>query len=189
MGLIVQGIASYHMSGSIWPALWAMLAYFTILTNLLVAIVFSGIAWRRTVWRSESIVGGTMLAILLVGVVYALLLHGTTEFSGGSAVANVLLHMVTPVLVPLYWIAWTRKGTLTWRHPLAWAVYPLVYLAYALVRGGLTGRYAYPFLDVPVIGWGQTVTNAACIAAGFLLCGFLVLWIDSLAERMSRTPR
>jgi hypothetical protein len=177
-GLVVQCLASYREQGSVLLMLWVVFAFFTITTNLLVAMVFTVLAVGRTGLRSEGVVGGTMLSILLVGVIYGLLLHGTAELSGGSAVANVLLHMVAPVLVPVFWIACMRKGELMWRHPLVWAVYPLAYLAYGLVRGAATGQYAYPFMNVLRIGWAQTMGNAFVIAVGFLACGFLVVWVD-----------
>lgn len=183
IGLIVQCLVVYREGETVLLTLWIVLGFFTITTNVLVAFVFSGIAAGSAAAGREGVVGGTMLSILLVGVIYALLLHGSAELSGGSAVANVLLHMVTPVLVPAFWICFGRKGGLTWRHPLLWAIYPLVYLVYALARGAATGSYAYPFLNVLRIGWEQTGLNAAGIAIGFLLSGFAVLGIDRLAAR------
>jgi hypothetical protein len=186
IGLAVQCVAVYHQNSSVLLTLWIVFAFFTITTNLLVAVVFAAIATDRTALRSDGILGGAMLSILLVGVIYALLLHGLTELSGGSAVANVLLHMVTPAAIPLFWIFFARKGALTWRHPLLWAIYPLAYFAYALVRGATTGEYAYPFMNINKIGWGQTATNAAAVAVLFLLCGYAVVWLDRcLAPRQA----
>lgn len=185
IGLIVQFVASYQQIPSIPLVLWIIFAFFTITTNLLVAVVFTAIAMDRSGLRADWVIAGTMLSILLVGVIYGLLLHGLTELSGGSAVANVLLHMVTPILVPLFWIIFWRKGGLTWRDPLLWAIYPLVYLAYGLARGGATGRYPYPFINVNAIGWGQTMINAVVIAMGFMLAGYAVVWID---QRVRRDP-
>jgi hypothetical protein len=179
IGLIVQFFAVYQENSSTPLTLWILFAFFTITTNLLVAAVFTAIAAGRTALRSDGIVAGTMLSILLVGVIYALLLHGRGELSGHSAVANALLHMVTPIGVPLFWIAFTPKGNLTRRHPLLWAIYPLAYLAYALVRGAATSNYAYPFLNVPTLGWAQTAINALCIAIAFMLSGYAIVWIDN----------
>ena len=178
VGLGVQCVVLYRENLSVGLTLWILFAFFTITTNLLVAAVFTGVAADRTALRSDGVIAGTMLAILLVGIIYGLLLHGTAELSGGSAVANVILHMVIPVMVPLFWIFFARKGGLNWRHPLWWAIYPLAYLAYALVRGAATGKYPYPFMDVAVLGWQRTALNAAVIAAGFLLSGYAVVWVD-----------
>ena len=176
-GLVVQVLAlSPH--NSFFQVLWIISAFFTITTNLLVAVVFTEIALARTALTSPSILAGTTLSILLVGVIYGLLLHGSTELSGGSAVANVLMHMVTPVLVPLFWIAFAPRGRLVWRDPLLWALYPLAYLAYALLRGAFTAKYPYPFINVVALGWSRTALNAALIAVAFLLSGFAIVGID-----------
>ncbi len=191
IGLAVQTIVLWQQHSSLLQALWIISAFFTISTNLLVAVVFTVIVFNRTRLRSAWVVAGTMLSILLVGVIYALLLHGSTELSGGSAIANVLLHMVTPILVPLFWIAFVPKGSLTRRHPLLWAIYPLAYLVYGLARGAATGKYAYTFINVPALGWPRTILNAALIAIAFLLSGFAVVWIDNrlLASRSTAPAR
>jgi hypothetical protein len=170
-------------------SLWIMLAYFTIITNLLVAIVFGCVAIDRSVLRSDWIIAGTMLSILLVGVVNALLLWGALELSGGSVLVDRLLHVVTPVCVLLFWIFFARKGGLTWQDPLLWAIYPLVYLVYGIGRGLATGKYAYPFLNVLILGWPRTALNALGIAVAFMACGYAIVWVDKRIGSGSRiTP-
>jgi hypothetical protein len=187
IGLAVQFSASFGLEGSLVATLWALFWYFTITTNLLVAIVFTGIAVGGKAFFGASLIGGVTLSILLVGVTYGLLLHGLVELSGGSAVANVLLHMVTPVLVPLFWLVFVAKGRLTQRDPLRWAIYPLAYLCYALVRGEFTGCYPYPFLNVNQLGWGRSLVNAVLIAIGFFAVSWLFVWLDSwLAGRSGK---
>jgi hypothetical protein len=178
LGLAFQCMSTFQISHSVPLTLWIVLAYFTILTNMLVAVVFTGLAAGRTQMRAPWIVAGTMLSILLVGIVYALLLHGKTELTSGSAVANVLLHMATPVLVTLFWIVFTRKGQLTWSHPLVWAIYPLAYLVYSLIRGVQTGKYPYPFLDPDLVGWQQTMLSNLAIAVTFLVCSYGLVAVD-----------
>ena len=187
-GLLIQFASSLHLLGSILPTLWALLWYFTVLTNLLVAIVFTAIAAGRSTLAHPSIVAATTLYILLVGITYGLLLHGLLELSGGSAIANVILHMVTPALVPIFWIIFTPKGKLSSRNPLRWAPYPLGYLLYALIRGELTGRYPYPFLNVNQLGWPHTLLNALIIAIAFLAAAWLFVCIDSLLARRASHP-
>jgi hypothetical protein len=185
-GLAVQFHATFALQGSIGSTLTALLWYFTITTNLLVAVVFTGIAIGQESFARPSLLGATTLYILLVGVIYGLLLHGIQELSGGSAIANVLLHMVTPILVPLFWLIFTPKGKLNRRDPLLWAIYPLAYLFYALLRGEFTGRYPYPFLNVNELGWSRTVLHAFLIAAAFLATSWLFAWFDSLLGRRVR---
>ena len=177
IGLIVQFAELYRVHSAVM-SLWMMFAFFTITTNVLVAIVFSSIALDRGMLRADWIVAGTTLSILLVGVVNALLLWGLLELSGGSLLVDRLLHVVTPACALLFWIFFARKGGLAWRDPLLWAIYPLAYFAYAIARGVTTGKYAYPFLNVLTLGWSRTALNAFYIAVAFMMCGFAMVWID-----------
>lgn len=184
VGLAVQFDVSSVNAGSAWAASWSLLRYFTILTNIVLAVVFTGVALGKPRFGAPSLLGGVVLAILLVGVVYILLLQGSVELSGGGAkLANFLMHYVTPFVAPLFWLGYTPKGALSRRDPWIWALFPLVYFVYALVRGRIEGRYAYPFMDVARIGWTHTGINAAMIALGFVLAGHAMLWLDSRLAR------
>jgi hypothetical protein len=184
-GLVVQFCATLSQTGSILQSLWTILFYFTVLTNLLVAIVMAGIAFDRPAFRCASLVGGTTLAILLVGVIYSLLLRGLLHLSGGAKVADFIMHYVVPVLVPLYWLAFVPKGRLKRRDPFLWCLYPLGYLGYALVRGAAAGKYPYPFLDVAKLGWPATLLNAAAIAIGFVIAAWALFGLNRWWGRRS----
>ena len=182
-GLAVQLEASLGLTGSAGAAAWAMLRYFTVITNLLVALLFTAAALRGR--ASPFALGGATMAIPLVGIVFALLLNGLLELSGGALLADFLLHKATPVLAVLWWLAFAPKGGLTRRNPFLWVLYPLGYFAYALVRAQLDGRYPYPFMDAERIGWLQTCLNGVEVAAGFLLAGLLLVRLD---RRLARSP-
>ena len=175
-GLIVQFNATYANTQSLGETLWILSRFFTVLTNLLVAVTFTMLAIGRTL--SPSWLGGVTLAIALVGMVYMTLLRGLLELSGGALLADTLLHKVVPVLVPLWWLVWAPKGGLQRRDPWLWALYPLDYFAYAIARGLSGDKYPYPFMDVPAIGWPQTLVNSAAIALSFVAAGYALLWID-----------
>ncbi len=177
-GLALQFSATFGLVGSAAGAAWTMLAYFTITTNLIVAILFSLIAIGRPAAGEPRLVAGVALNMLLVGIVFALLLHGLRELSGGAASADLILHKVTPVLVPLFWLAFTPKGSLKASDPPVWALYPVLYLAYALARGTATGRYAYPFLDAAAHGWARVAVNAVVMGIGFLAASYALVLVD-----------
>ncbi|MDQ2840407.1 MAG: Pr6Pr family membrane protein [Acidobacteriota bacterium] len=176
--LAVQFFVLYSVKGSVMASLGIMIVYFTITTNVLVAVLFMGFAAGFLPFGRSSAVAGTALSILLVGVVYHLLLRGLLELSGGSAVSNVLLHQVTPVVVPVFWLLFLPKGRLRWIDPVIWAIYPLAYLAYAVVWGCAHGRYPYPFLDVGELGWERVGLNSLVIAAGFLIAAWGLVMAD-----------
>jgi hypothetical protein len=183
VGLAVQFNATFDQSGSIAGSFWILLRYFTVLTNLLVAVVMTGIAFGKSAFGSPVVLGGTTLVIVIVGIIYSLLLRGLLELSGGARLADLILHDVVPVLVPLFWLVFAPKGALQSRHLLLWVIYPLAYLVYALARGAAETMYAYPFIDVAQIGWLQTVANSALIMLGFLAAGLALVWMDGLLAR------
>lgn len=183
-GLAIQFAATLAEQGALAQALWVLVRFFTILTNLLLAVVFGALALGRTDIATPSRLGGATLAILLVGIVYALLLDGLHRLSGGAFVADILLHKVTPVLAPLGWLVAAPKGHLRARDPWLWTLYPLVYFVYAVLRGMGEGVFAYPFLNYPAHGWLHVSVHAVIMAAGFLLVGHGLLWLDRrLAHR------
>jgi hypothetical protein len=187
-GLAVQLIASSDLTGSVGQALWAMSRYFTVITNLMVAILFTAIALGHQ--PRPRTIGGVTLAILLVGIVYLTMLRGLVELSGGAALADLLLHSIMPVIVPLWWLAFAPTPGLGRRDPWVWSLLPLVYFAYALVRGRAEGRYAYPFMDVDRLGWGAVLGTAMLMAAGFVVGGYcLVAVSNGLARRGARFGR
>ncbi len=181
LGLGVQAHATFGQVHDASQTLWVLLRYFTILTNVAVAIAFSMLGMGRKL--SPPFLGGLVLAILLVGVVYMTLLRGLLELSGGALLADTLLHKVTPVLVTLWWLAFAPKRRLQWKHPLRWALFPLLYLPYALIRGKVEGLYAYPFINLDRLGVEVVTFNAVAIAAAFLLAGLALVALDKVLPR------
>lgn len=163
--------AVFGRTGSVPLTAWIMVAYFTNLTGLVVALLFGGIALGLPVLARPRLVAGATLATLLVGLVQRLLLYRVRELRGGDLLGDILLHQALPVLVPLFWLLLVPKGRLTPRDPLLFAAYPLAYLAYTLVRGAYDARYPYPFLDVGKLGWGPVAAYAGAISIAFLAVG------------------
>jgi hypothetical protein len=176
-GLALQFSATYAHQHDVAVTLWILLRFFTIITNLLLAVTITGVAIGRRV--SPFVLGGITLAILLVGVVYMTLLRGLHDLAGPALVADTLLHKVSPVAMTLWWLFFAPRARLKRTAPLWWAVYPLVYFGYALGRGAIDGRYPYPFMDMSKIGPLQTALNAGGIALAFILAGFALVWVDS----------
>ena len=186
VGLSVQLSAVIDQVGSAAGAMWVMLRFFTILTNVIAAAVFTGIAFGHPAFRSQSLLGLMTLSILFVGAVYVLLLRGLVELSGGAATANLILHYIVPGLTLLFWLLFAPKGALKWGDPVLWAIYPLAYFAYALVRGASDGKYPYPFMDIPKVGWISALTTVAIILVAYLLVGTVFVWLGRLLDPSRR---
>src|SRR5437016_3072116 len=79
-GLAVQFSATYGNQHDLLASLWVLARFFTIITNLLLAVTMT---WAATGGRVPAIVaGGLALAILLVGVIYATLLQNLYHLVG-----------------------------------------------------------------------------------------------------------
>ncbi|BEP91890.1 Pr6Pr family membrane protein [Acidovorax sp. A79] len=170
----------------------AYLGYFTVLTNILVALVLTlpavaaASSWGRFFARAP-VQACAAISIVLVGLAYHFLLRNIWDPQGWQWLADVLLHYAVPVLFGLYWLgAAPGKRGLRWWVPLAACAYPLAYFAYALVRGVWLGSYPYPFIDVNALGYATVLRNAAGLLGGFVLVGFLFLGAGRWAERVLR---
>ncbi|MEU5215123.1 Pr6Pr family membrane protein [Streptomyces sp. NPDC020807] len=177
---------------------FVVLSFFTIWSNILVAVVLgrsAARAWTRRPPLPAVWTGGALLCISVVGLVFHLVLaNPSSEFNqavaidaltGGKAVANQLLHTVTPIGVALDFLLLTRPGALRWRHAAQWLAAPFLYFAFALVRGALLSpgaptRYTYPFIDVAELGYGEVLLNAVVLGAAFYVLGLAIVGLDRI---------
>ena len=181
-------IARLSVDASLLGGLVSFFSYFTVLTNTLVATVLTCAVtsresaarrWLLQPWVSS----GVTVSIVVVGLAYSLLLRHLWHPEGWQFIADELLHDVMPLVFLGYWWFCVPKGTLRLWHLPVWLVYPLVYFAYALLRGDLLGAYAYPFIDVAVLGYPQVFINAGGILAGFVGIGLAVIGLDHWRSR------
>jgi hypothetical protein len=165
-------------------------SFFTILTNLLVALctTFPLLAPRSTTGQfflRPSIQSATAVYIAIVGITYSLLLRHLWNPQGTQKVADVLLHDVVPVLYVLFWVFLVPKFTLRWSDAVRWLTYPLVYMAYTLARGYISHWYPYYFIDVDTIGLSRALIHAAGLLLVFFGLGLLFIAIGRWTARPS----
>jgi hypothetical protein len=155
-------------------------SFFTILTNILTASVFTAVAFQPKdgmgKWLCRpSVQAATAVYIAIVGMVYQLLLRQLWNPQGAQWVADVLLHSIVPVGYVVYWLLFAPRAGLSWKDSVTWLVYPGVYLVYTLARGAVSGLYPYPFVDVNVLGYGGVLARAGGFLLVFLGMGLLVV--------------
>ena len=85
------------------------------------------------------------------------------------------------------WLLFEKRQTYQWNYALQWLVYPVGYLVYSQVYGKITGRYLYPFLNVPVIGWGGLAIRVALLVVFFVALGCTYIAINKTLGRRHRT--
>ncbi|MEO7654726.1 MAG: Pr6Pr family membrane protein [Sphingomicrobium sp.] len=161
---------------------WRFVGFFTILTNIMVATMATGIAVGRGGWLALPVPRmAVTAAILLVGITYWILLAGLWDPKGAQLVADIGLHSVQPLLAAAWWWA-MRDGSLAWRDVPKAAIWPALYVAYALARGHLDGWYAYWFLNPRE----QSLSGMALSIAGLLLAILVVGAALVLGDRTKR---
>jgi len=148
-------------------------SFFTILTNLLVALYFTS---RIPIFKKVSIRQmtnkGTITAltvfILVVGLVYQVVLRQTWHPTGFQRIIDELLHSVIPVFVLLYWVSFADIEDVKFKHLQKWLWFPALYFMYTLIRGHFSGYYPYPFINVLEIGYFQVIINCLIVSGVFL---------------------
>jgi len=147
-------------------------SYFTILSNLLVALCCSfnliqpegRVARFFAAARTQTAI---CVYILVVGLVYNVILRFIWSPTGLQKVTDETLHSVVPLLFLAYWALHTRKEGLDWGMIGRWLIFPAVYCVFILLRGSFSGFYPYPFIDLPALGAWQTILNCTLLLLVF----------------------
>ena len=181
LGIMLRNAAS--AGTSLLAAAGSFLSFFTVLSNLLVALGLAATIPAVPPRALQPLVkppGATALAVYItvVGIVYSLVLRELWHPTGAQLVADILLHDVMPLAYVIYWLALVPKRTLGWRHIRPWLLFPAVYIAASLLRGALIHVYPYPFIDAGALGYQRVLGHVVVLFAGFLGLGLVYVAID-----------
>jgi hypothetical protein len=162
--------------------------YFTILSNILVFILFFGKSIivkgnGNKIFNHPFFNGAVTIYICMTGIVYLLKLRGNVAPGLEFVIANSILHYATPIAAFLYWalVMSAKRNKVT--YLLYWLIFPLVYLFIILIRGALVGMYPYLFLDVYKLGYEQVAITSCLLTLAFFGFGFLLFIISRLRNR------
>ncbi|MBN9176822.1 MAG: Pr6Pr family membrane protein [Microbacterium sp.] len=185
------------------PTIIDFFSFFTILSNALAVVVLliGGILMLRGTGgegaAGKSAVESRGFATVLVcvstymiitGIVYNLLLRNIPLPQGATVPwSNEILHVWAPIFLLLDVLLAPRRRALGWSALGAVVVFPLVWLAYTLIRGPLlhdfrTGNawwYPYPFLNPNVQPWGYggVALYSIGIAIAIVAVGAFTVWV------------
>lgn len=159
------------------------ISYFTILSNLLVAISLTCSTVFQTTKLGNyfslfTVKSAIALYILIVGLVYNLVLRGIWDPKGLPLIVDNLLHVAVPLLYILHWFVFVPRKVLKWKDGIAWITFPFLYLLYTLIRGHFTKWYPYPFMDVSQLGYVQVFINVSFMIVAFFIVGLLLIGIN-----------
>ncbi|WP_449279419.1 Pr6Pr family membrane protein [Leucobacter sp. GX0328] len=151
-------------------------SFFTIESNLLAMVVLLA----QAIGRARGRAGGRALHVavlcattymVITGIVYNTVLR-SIELPQGTTLgwSNEMLHLIAPLWMLIDWLLTARTRELRFAHIGVVVIYPVVWLAYTLMRGPATlnqgtgaGQwYPYPFLD-PAHAGGYGAVAVACV--------------------------
>jgi len=183
-GLILQYIVIVQSGQypSVGASTLAFIGYFTVTTNVLVALAFTAPLLASTgklhsFFVRPPVRAAIALYIVVVAIVFHTMLAQLFDFEGMAAVANLIVHTAVPVLFVIDWLVIAEKRPMRYKHLPYWVIYPLVYGSFTIVRGLLTGAYPYPFLDVNALGLVNVFINLAGFIALFAVGGAVFITI------------
>jgi hypothetical protein len=189
-GIVIQLVVTANGHEGFYPdnpeRVFNVFAYFTIQSNLLLggtALMLAAQPDRPSSRLFKTLRLNGVLCIAVTGIVYHAVLAGSDDLHGWAAVANFLLHTAAPVVGVLGWLLFGPRGLTDW-GVVGWSiVYPLLWLAFTLIRGEFVGFYPYPFVDVDLHGYGRVLLNCLLVAVLFLA---LAAGATSLDRRLHR---
>ncbi|WP_217577205.1 Pr6Pr family membrane protein [Mesorhizobium sp. GbtcB19] len=197
VGLVLQFAitipASMAAGRSLLGSIVFLFSFFTILTNIAAVMVHAsllspaGYAWFPA-FAGSRMRAGVAVAITLVFIVYATVLAGLWQPQGLFLLCDILLHYITPFIFVVWWLIAGADGSTRWRDISWWMIYPLAYLAYALIRAPFAGEVPYPFLDVARNGAASVAVSALAVTALFIGLSVLAVLIDHGIGRLRGKP-
>lgn len=175
-----------------------MLSYYTIQSNLIVAVFFGILAWfdwKKRPWNdgwSRVFTGIFTIGITITMLVFHVLIAPTIAPDGEYVVGSLrdaMVHTVTPLLVLIHWGMYSPKGSMKATDPLFYLIQPIDYVLYVVIYTSLGGRftwgnvqsmYPYFFLNLDVYGILGVLQFSVIILLLYLVLGYLLYFLDGL---------
>lgn len=174
--------------GSTAEAIWRFIGFFTILTNILVALTLTNASLpseRRSGFGAPIVEAMVAVSIILVGAVYFAVLRALWKPTGAQKWVDAGLHDLAPIIFLVFWLL-RPHGSLRWRQ-LPWLlIWPLFYCIYALSRGAADGWYPYPFLDAATLSSARLILNIIVLIAAFASMSASLIALDRWLGRARR---
>lgn len=184
-GIILQAVLMINSaieSGiSILETVIKFFSFFTILTNILVALsVTIPLLYRESkagrMFASYAVRTAILVYIVTVGIIYMKLLQKMWNPEGLDLLADRILHYFIPIGYLVFWVFFVEKKKVPLWKILQWLIYPLIYVVFILIRGYFSEFYPYPFLNVEHHGYAQVFINMGMMTVLFAVLSCL-FWL------------
>lgn len=137
--------------------------FFTILTNIMVAVVFT-VNWLQpknifSFFRKPNVQTAIGVYIFIVGFICNIILRFLWQPQGLQRLVDESLHTVIPIIYCVYWFLKVDKTSLNWKNIFGLLIYPMIYCIVVMIRGNFSNYYPYPFIDVTKLEFNNAVLN------------------------------
>lgn len=179
----------------------AILSYYTLQSNMICLAVFIGIMVMIVLkkdYRSDDryyiLKGAVVMAILVTAITYQVALAPNGFQMDISYTmrperywANLLVHVISPMLVLLDYVLFDKKGKFKYKYPVIWLCIPWGYVIYVYIYNALGGRffgiggsreYAYKFLDYKQIGYLGVIKWIFVFTILILMLSYIIVFWD-----------
>lgn len=151
-------------------------SYFTTLSTVLATVTLLVVGLYKDIPLLRL---GATTFMTITCIVYFLLLRNEPVV---LMWVNVSFHYLLPAVMVFDWFYNRSRQYISPRRALVVLAFPLVYVAYSLIRGALTDWYPYFFIDVADLGYPIALRNAV----GILVAMSIVAILFSLYTRKKR---
>ena len=119
-----------NRQASVFETIIRFFTFFTILTNILVAMVFT-VNWLQPknsfqFFNKPNTQVAIAVYIFVVGFVYNIILRFIWQPKGWDKVADELLHLVIPIIYILFWYFKFSKKEINYKSVFGWLLFPII---------------------------------------------------------------
>lgn len=192
LAALVTQVTTELMHNSFKPGEY--FSYFTIessMMNVVVLLVGGTLAlrWPRDPELFTSVRVALLSYAVVTGLVYNVLLRNIPGDGSYEPPrwCNEVMHVWVPIFILLDWLLAPGRARVPWKRLWLVISYPLAWLAFTMIRGGITGWYPYPFLQPAGPGGIPSVlVYVIGIAAFIIAVGSAAIGFAHLAARRER---
>ncbi len=170
------------------------MSYFTMVSNILVAVMFTllAVSSRKTLWR-VVLCDTALMMITVTSLVFLTVILPYLSLSRLSLLTSPWQHVVVPMTMWIIWLVWGPRNFFGGFPRLAVMIrtvlIPAIWAAWMLTYGAITHYYPYGFVNVNELGYAGVLVSLVIVMAGGLVMELLFGWIDSALNSMNQSRK
>lgn len=154
-----------------------VLSYYTIQSNILVALWFTIISFKSKIRHDIEV--GLVFIITPTLLLYWSMLHHVWQPKGFTLLLSIITHTIMPLSLWLHWLICKKQSYVTIKTAGSWLIYPLSYFVYSSVYQLVTNRVFYPFLNIKELGLFKLSRNVTMLILALSLFALIIRQINN----------